>query len=77
MRKAIFSYSLNRKEAMRKQYPKSIANIHDALIKIPASQKKLSPPSSPMKIFPQSNTEEKEEKSQLSIALDSITFSRP
>ena len=50
MKKAIFSYTLHKKEAMRNEYPRMIVNIEDCKIKIPKDQQKWSPDSSSVKL---------------------------
>lgn len=81
MKKAVFSYTLHKKEAQRNIYTKSLANIHDCKIKLPKHAQKSSPDTSlkTLKVTPQTRSADTDDdsRSPISQALDALVFDRP
>lgn len=73
-KKATLSYTLNRKEALQKKYPKVLENVHECSIKHPKSS---TDQSNIKRSTTLTDTEEKNRpKSPLGMALKSIRFTK-
>ena len=73
-KKATISYTLNRNEALKKIYPKTIANVHECSIKHPKTTS--DPRSKSCSLTDTDEKERKEPKSPLGKAFNSIRFTR-